>query len=481
MAAGDNAMHADTIQLTIFLVLTSLVALATWWKCRRLGSVDNAARDYFLAGGQLSWPFVAGSLLLTNLSAEQIVGMNGAQALVVAWWELGAAVGLILLAKVLIPRYYRYGCTTTTEFLEHRLGDSGIRAVVSGLFLLGYLFILLPMVLYTGSVFMKSMFGLNFPILVIAAGFAVCGLMYAAFGGLRAIAVSDTFNGIGLLVMGLAVTLFALAAVNWDLSGIPAERLTLWGNDQSDIPWHTLLTGMVFIHLFYWGTNHVIAQRALAAKSVSEAQKGIYAAAAFKFVTPLIVVLPGIIAFKLYGPIGDVSYGRLVDDVLPSWLAGAFAAVIFGAVLSSYNSCLNSAAALYTCDFHEKYVNPKANPRLIGQRVAVLFTVGSLALVPLYENARSIVDTLQRLNGLYSMPVLAAFLAAIVFKRINARAVKSGLVFGAALYAVFTFVWSPLHYIHLMFITLVSSLLVMIVLDRLLAPRALPLSSAVTE
>ncbi|MBK6727668.1 MAG: solute:sodium symporter family transporter [Xanthomonadales bacterium] len=460
-----------SVQIGVFLLLTAAVAVATWWKCRHAVHASDSSKDFFLAGGGLAWPYVAGSLLLTNISAEQIVGMNGAQMMLVAWWEFGAAAGLLILAHVLIPMYYKYNCTTTTELLERRLNDAGVRATVSVLFLLGYMFILLPVVLYTGSVFMKSMFALELPILVIAIIYALAGLAYAAFGGLRAIAISDTYNGIGLLVMGLAVTWFALQAVGFDLSGIPAERWTLIGAGDSDIPWHTLLTGMLFIHLFYWGTNMVIAQRALAAKSVREAQKGIYAAVVFKLVLPLVVVFPGVIAFKLYGDIGDQSYGRLVGDVLPAWLSGAFAAVIFGAVLSSFNSCLNSAAALYTCDLHAKYVNANADPKRIGNAVAVVFTVVSIAMVPLYQHAQSIIDLLQRLNGLYSMPVLAIFIVAVLFSHVDGRAARAGLVFGAALYAVFTFVWSPLHYIHLMFITLVASILFILLLSRLLQSR----------
>jgi solute:Na+ symporter, SSS family len=467
-------MSAGMLQFAVFASLTALVAVLTWWRCRRAVHSASRSRDYFLAGGNLAWPFIAGSLLLTNLSAEQIVGMNGAQMMLVAWWEFGAAAGLLVLAHVLVPMYYRYKCTTTTELLEHRLGDPALRRAVSVLFMLGYMFILLPVVLYTGSVFMKSMFGLELPILAIAALFALGGLAYAAFGGLRAIAISDTFNGLGLLVMGVAVTVFALAAVDWDLSGIPAERWTLVGGPESDIPWTTLLTGMLFIHVFYWGTNMVIAQRALAAGSVREAQKGIYAAAAFKMLTPLIVVFPGIIAFKLYGDVDDVAYGRLVGDVLPAWLSGAFAAVIAGAVLSSFNSCLNSAAALYTCDIHLAKVNPDADARRIGQRVALLFTAISLAMVPLYQHSTSIIATLQQLNGLYSMPVLAAFIVAVAFTRIDPRAVRIGVLFGAVLYAVFTFAWSPLHYIHLMFITLASSIALMWLLSRAMGARPLP-------
>ena len=467
-------MSGYAVQLGIFIALTAGVALLTWWRCRRAVHAADASREYFLAGGNLSWPFIAGSLLLTNISAEQIVGMNGAQQLLVAWWEFGAAAGLLVLAWVLVPLYYKHNCTTTTELLERRSGDAGVRTLVSLLFLGGYLFILLPVVLYTGSVFMKSMFQLDLPIILIAAMFAAGGLAYAAFGGLRAIAISDTFNALGLLVIGAAVTLFALAAIDYDFSGIPPERLSLWGDSNSDIPWHTLLTGMLFIHIFYWGTNMVIVQRALAAKSVREAQKGIYVAVAFKLVIPFIVVLPGIIAYKLYGEIGDVSYGRLVGDVLPPWLAGAFAAVIAGAVLSSFNSCLNSASALYTCDIHLKYFNPSANVRRIGQSVAVICSLVGVAMVPLFENARSIIDVLQRLNGLYSMPVLAAFLAVVLMKRVRGTAIKSGLLFGLLMYAGFTFVWSPLHYIHLMAITLACSMLVIVLVDRLVPRPALP-------
>lgn len=464
-------MDSHFVQVLVFATLTALVALATWWRCRHEARSTDQGTDFFLAGGTLSWPFIAGSLLLTNLSAEQIVGMNGAQAMLVAWWEFGAIAGLLVLAHVLVPLYYKHKCTTTTELLEKRLGDAGLRRTVSVLFMLGYMFILLPVVLYTGAVFMKSMFALELSIFTISLLFALGGLAYAAFGGLRAIAISDTYNGLGLLVMGIVVVLFALAAVNWDLSGVPAERWTLVGGDESDIPWHTLLTGMVFVHCFYWATNMVIAQRAMAAPSIREAQKGIYAAAAFKLVTPLIVVLPGIIAFKLYGDVGDVSYGRLVGDVLPPWLSGAFAAVIAGAVLSSFNSCLNSAGALYTCDIHLPRINPQADPRRIGQRVAIVFTLVSLAMVPLYQNATSIIATLQQLNGLYSMPVLAAFIVAIFFDGANARAVRWALVFGALLYAVFTFVWTPLHYIHLMFITLVSTIAFALAASRLMRSR----------
>ncbi|WP_076414311.1 solute:sodium symporter family transporter [Shewanella sp. UCD-KL12] len=469
------------VQLVIFFGLTATVGLITYFKCRNIKRDTSDSKDYFLAGGGLSWVVVAGSLMMTNISAEQIVGMNGAQALLVAWWEIAAAIGLIILAKWLIPIYYKYNCTTTTELLERKYNDKGIRAMVSVLFMLGYAFILLPVVLYTGSLFMKSMFGLQISVTLLAIIFAVIGAIYAIFGGLRAIAISDTLNGIGLIAMGVIVSYLAMNAVNWDLSGVPIERITLIGDNQSDIPWHTLLTGMIFIQIFYWGTNMVITQRALAAKSVKEAQKGLYAAVIMKLIVPFIVVLPGIVAFKLYGDIGDVAYGRLVGDILPAWLSGAFAAVIAGAVLSSFNSCLNSAAALYTCDIHQNYVNPNADVRKIGTRVALVFTLISVSLVPVFAKSESIISLLQQLNGLYSMPVLAAFICALVFKNVHAKAIKIGLVFGVLVYAVFTFIWSPFHFIHMMAITLLATILVTLALSKFVFGDQLETAIPATE
>ncbi len=469
-------MKGNMVQLGVFFAFTIGIALLTWWKIRGTSHSKDRTQDFFLAGGHLSWPFIAGSLLLTNISAEQIVGMNGAQSMLQVWWELGAVVGLLVLAKVLVPMYYKHKCTTTTELLEKRMNDAALRRTVSLLFLLGYLFILLPMVLYTGARFMKSMFNPDMSILTIAILFALVGLAYAALGGLRAIAISDTYMGVILLVMGGLVTWFALERIDWDFSGIPAERLTLWGSPDSDIPWMTLLTGMMFAHIFYWGTNMVIAQRALAAKNIREAQKGIYAAAALKVLTPLIVVLPGIIAFKLYGDIDDNAYGRLAGDVLPAWLSGAFAAAMAGAVLSSYNAGLNSAAAVYAVDIHLPVFNKQADAKRVGQWTQVAAMLVSLALVPLYSESKSIIATLQQLNGLYSMPVLAAFIVAIFVRGAHARAVRIALAFGVVLYAVFTFIWTPLHYLHLMFITLICTIVMAIVLSRTLQPSGAAVS-----
>jgi len=295
-------MELQNIQIAVFLGLTALIAAVTYWYCRGARATEDGEQEYFLAGGSLKWYFVAGSITLTNLSTDQLVGMNGNQMALLAWWELAAVVGLMMLCFVFIPVYYKYNCTTTTELLERRYNNKHIRALISVLFLLGNIFIFLPAILYGGSLFMQNMFGITLNLYIIAAIFAVAGSAYAIFGGLRAVAVSDTFSGILLLGLALFVTFIALKAINFDFTGIPAERLTLIGSPKSDIPFSTLFTGMIFIQMFYWSTNQTITQRAMASPNVKEAQKGILAAACIRLlIVPPIIVIPGIVAFKLYG------------------------------------------------------------------------------------------------------------------------------------------------------------------------------------
>ena len=468
----------NPIQLTVFFGLALLIAAATYYKCRHSGDrSSDSNKEYFLASGSLSWFFVAGSITLTNLSTDQLVGMNGNQMLLLAWWELAAVAGLVILGFVFIPIYYRYECTTTTELLERRYGDKNIRATIATLFLLGNVFIYLPIMLYTGSLFMQSMFNVDIPILGIATAFAIVGAAYAIFGGLRAVAVSDTYSGVGLLTMSVLVVVLALEAIDFDFTGIPAERLTLIGDSSTPIPWHTLLTGMIFIQIFYWSTNQTITQRAMAAPTVKEAQKGVFAAALIRLlIVPAIIVIPGICAYKLYGDIGDAAYGRLVGDLLPDWLSGAFAAMMAAAVLTSFNSVLNSSAALYVCDLHESYINEKANVHRLNTVISITFVLTAIALVPVYNGADSIINLVQQLNGLLSMPILSAFLTGLVFRNVEARAVIISVILGTGLYAFFTFSWTPVHYIHLMLVTLIFCVGTALLLNRVMFGQTASLS-----
>ncbi|WAJ71971.1 SLC5 family protein [Catenovulum adriaticum] len=463
-------MSNSMLQLSVFLFITALIAFLTYLKCAGHGrSAKDSNKEYFLAGGGLSWTFIAGSITLTNLSTDQLIGMNGNQMALLAWWEFSAVFGLVILAKIFLPVYYKNGCTTTTELLEKRYKDRHIRAVIGGLFLLGNIFIFLPAVLYTGALFMQSMFGVEISLLTLAIVFAIVGSAYSIFGGLRAVAVSDTYSGVLLLSMGMLVVFLALSAINWDFSGIPKERLTLIGGDDSPLPWHVLLTGMIFIQTFYWSTNQTITQRAMAAPSLKEAQKGVFAAATLRFVIiPPMIVIPGIVSYKLFGDVGDAAYGMIVNDVLPVWLSGAFAAAIAAAVLSSFNSILNSSAALYVCDLHENYFNAKPNVAKLSGIASVVFVIIAIALVPVYARAESIINTIQELYGLLSMPILSTFIVGLLFKNVDSKAAIIAVVSGTLLYAAFVFGLDdkPFHYIHMMFITLIFSVTISLFVNR---------------
>jgi len=461
-------MHLQMTQAWIAVGLTALIGLITYLKCRGQGrGAEGGNREFFLAGGGLSWIFVAGSITITNLSTDQLVGMNGNQMALLVWWELSAVVGLSILAWVFLPIYYRNNCTTVTELLEKKYNHVGIRSTIGTIFLVGNLVIYQPITLYTGALMMKSMFGLEIPIIVLAAGFAVAGALYAIFGGLRAVAVTDTYSGILLLAMCMLVVFLSLQAIGFDFSGIPPERLSLIGGNDSPIPWHTLLTGMIFIQMFYWSTNQTITQRAMAAPNLKEAQKGVFAATVVRLlIVPPMVVIPGIVSYKLFGHLGDAAYGKIVWHVLPNWMSGIFAAAIASAVVAHFASVLNSSAALYVCDIHEKYIDSKPNVPRLSMWASIGFVLLSVLLVPVYDDAESIINLVQKLNGLTSMPVLSVFIVGLLFRNVDARAAIAGLVFGVCLYAIFSFGWAPLHYIHMMFITLWTTVAFSLTLNR---------------
>ncbi|MCU0947150.1 MAG: SLC5 family protein [Porphyrobacter sp.] len=474
----DTLPAASFVQIGVCIALTAAVALATWAKLRRARH-DGSRKDVFLAGGGLSWVFVAGSITLTNLSTDQLVGMNGNQMALLAWWEIAGFAGLLILAFVFVPIYYREGCTTVTELLEKRYGGRSIRTLISGLFLAGNVLIYLPAALYSGSLFMQSLFGQGVPLMVFAAILAVIAAAYTILGGLRAVAVMDTYSGFGILGLALLIVVLALAAVDWDIvSGLPPERLTMIGAADSPIPFHTLFTGMIFIQIFYWSTNQNLTQKAMAAPSVREAQKGVIAAAIIRIlIVPPIVVIPGIVAFKLFGQVGDKAYGMLVAQILPPWLSGAFAAMVAAAVVTTFSAVLNSSVALYAVDFHEQFVGEVKDHWRLAAAVSVLLTISAIALVPLYQSATSIINLLQQLNGLLSMPILSAFIAGLMFRGVSAGAAIAGVVWGVALYGAFTFRLQPagiipMHYIDFMVVTLVTSVLAALGANRVMGGRA---------
>jgi len=481
---------------------TGAVAYFTYHIVQRMKKSDNATEEYFTGGRALSWPVVAGSLLLTNLSTEQLVGLNGDvfgdKALVGVAWEALAAFAMIATALIFLPKYLASGFTTTPAFLEKRF-DKTTRSMVSGLFLFGYVTVLLPVVLYTGSLALKGMFDLNFPLWMIVATIGILGSSYAIFGGLKSVAVSDTLNGVGLLIGGLAIPALALVKLGDGsfFSGLSTlfntnpEYLAVLTQTNVDekvvtVPWPTLFTGMMFIQVFYWSTNQVIVQRAMAAKSLAEGQKGVLFASAMKLVGPVMLCLPGIIALHMTDVLDiskqDQVYGAVVRHVLPDWSIGLFAAVLMGSILSSFNSALNSASTLFSLQFYKGYINQTATDEQIvvtGKKFGMGLAIASICIAPLLAQMESIFTYLQKVNGLYSVPIIGIFILGIATKHVPAIAAKIGMIVGMAAYAFFTFVNikgvptffangdGDLHWLHGYFISFILSVGVMLVIGHL--------------
>ncbi len=451
--------------MTSFVLATAAVAVGTVFFVRRMKRSENAIEDYFAGGRSLAWPVVAGSLLLTNLSTEQLVGLNGAVfqdgRLVGIAWEVLSAFAMMATALLFLPKYLASGFTTTTGYLEQRY-DRVTRRVVSALFLSGYVAVLLPVVLYTGALAVRGMFGLELELWLVVVGIGILGSGYAIFGGLRAVAVSDTINGVGLLVGGVAVPLLALnllgeGSVVGGLSILVEEKpetlnpLTALNQNgtQVSVPWPTLLTGMMFIQLFYWSTNQVIVQRAMGARDLKSGQQGLMFAASLKILGPVMLCLPGIIALHLTDTLhihqADTVYPVLVRAVLPEWALGLFGAVIVGSILSSFNSALNSASTLFCIDFYRPLtarMNDSADDKRVvaaGQIFAAGIAILAMIVAPLLAQMQSIFDYLQKVNGLYSVPIIVIFLMGILTRRATARGAKAAMAVGVLSYAGFTF------------------------------------------
>lgn len=446
--------------LISFLFFTSLVGALTWRLTRR--DDHHSSTGYFLAGRTLTGGYIAGSLLLTNLSTEQLVGLNGGayqDGICVMAWEVIAAASLVVLALAYLPRYLKSGIATVPQFLENRF-DAGTRNLTTLIFLSAYVAILLPIILYTGAkglseiLNVRELTGLQSDRAVMWLSIwtiGIIGSIYAIFGGLRTVAVSDTLNGFGLLIGGGLIVYYGLKAVDSSGPG-PAletlmrahpEKFNSLGGPQQAVPFSTLFTGVVLLNLFYWTTNQQIIQRALGAKSLKEGQKGVLLAGMFKVLAPLILVLPGVMAYHLFRDEitdADRAYGVLVRNVLPAPFVGFFAAAVFGAILSSFNSVLNSAATLYSLGIYKSLIRKEADEAQVirsGKRVGTVIALFSMSVAPLLDNLdRGIFAHLQKMNGLYFIPIFSVMLVGLVTRRVPALAAKLALVLGCTVIAL---------------------------------------------
>ncbi len=462
------------LTLITFLFFTGLVAVLTLHLTKR---DDHSSKSgYFLGGRTLTGGFIAGSLMLTNLSTEQLVGLNGSafiDGLSVMAWEVGACIALILMALVFLPRFLKRGISTVPEFLEASYGPS-TRSIASIIFICAYALILLPIILYSGAVGLSTMLDLKsitgiaddttiliLTIIIVGS----IGSVYAIFGGLRTIAVSDTLNGIGLLVGGILITYFGLHALGGSegffggmerMATEHPEKMNSLGQADQSVPFHTLLSGVLILHIFYWCTNQQIIQRTLGAKNLAEGQKGVLLAGFLKLFGPLILVVPGIIAFHLYAEQGvapDRSYGLLVRSVLPAPLTGFFAAAMIGAILSSFNSALNSTATLFSLGIYQKWIRPGADQKKVihsGKYFSLLLAVFAMSTAPLLQGQESIFTHLQAMNAIYFIPLLSVVIAAFILKKASSFSANTGMAIGFTLMILETYgIGDHIHrYIH---------------------------------
>jgi len=488
--------------IAMFVGFTAMVAILSWLWTR--GTDAGSGEGYYLGGRSLTAPVIAGSLLLTNLSTEQIVGLTGqaySYGILVMAWETLAAIAMVVTALVLLPKYLQRGVSTIPAFLEGRY-DAQTRSATSLLFLTGYAVILLPIVLYSGALALSEMFGVagvlgvndTAALWITVWAIGLVGSVYAIFGGLKAVAVSDTINAVGLFLGGLLVPVFGLMAIGGGsltrgLSVLWAEnpdKFEIIGGPDDPVPFATIFTGMMLVQLFYWGTNQAIIQRALAARDLREGQKGLLYAGVLKVLGPIIVVLPGLIAWQMFpGELetGDKAYGMLVSEVLPFPLRGLFAAVLFGAILSSFNSALNSSVTLFGNDLYKQYLKPSAGDRetiRAGKVFGGLLALAAMTIAPFIANApQGLFGYLQEVNGAYSIPILTIILVGIFTKRVPPVAAKIGLASGVGLYILSQFVLKPFvvgaenypHYLHVMALLFVFNVAVMLAIGRLY-PRA---------
>ena len=477
------------------------MALVAFISYRQSKDESNSRDGYFLAGRGLSAVFIAGSLLLTNLSAEQLIGLNGSAYgfnLSSMAWEVTAAVATIAMAFVFLPRYLAGAFSTLPEFLNNRFDDN-VRRLTVVLFMLGYGLVTIPSVLYSGSIAVLQLFDIpamfdisyskSVALTIVVIGSV--GGVYAIFGGLKAVAVSDTLNGLGLLLIGIAVPILGLSLLGEGsaVTGLKiiattnTEKLNAIGSSGDPTPFATLFTGMIFANLFYWCTNQYVIQRTLGAKNLAEGQKGVLFSGFFKVLVPFMMMVPGVIAFHLYGGPDsasgltsiDLAYPQLIRDVLPNYASGFFLAVLLGAVFSSFNSLLNSAATLFCLDVYEPWKKSRGHTDVSDQHIlkvakiaSIVIALFSFVVAPLLQFAPDGLWQIIRIfTGFYNIPVITIVIVGLFTNHVPALGAKVVIGFHVIAYGILKFVLDDVvtvHFIHLYGILFVTEVLIMLVI-----------------
>jgi SSS family solute:Na+ symporter len=454
--------NLDTIVFGLYLVAVFAVGILV---SRR----EKESDDYFLAGRNLTWWVIGGSLIAANISTHHFIGMSGqgfSIGLAIASYEWMAAIALILYGKFFLPYYLKTRITTMPEFLENRFNHQ-VRLVFAVISLIGYVFIELAVVLYTGSLAIESIFGL--PLVWGLAILCLVGGGYTIYGGLKSVAYTDIIQVTVLLVGGLTVTFIGLVKLG---AVSPEHSATIWGGcravlagspekfhmvqswNHPDLPWvGVFFGGMWLANIFYWGCNQFITQRTLAARNVWHGQMGVVFAGFLKLLVPVLVVLPGIIAYQLYGPEtgllrqeytlekGDLAFPTLVKNLLPAGFTGLVMAGLMGAVMSTIASLLASSSSIFTFDIYRRHLSRKASgAELIRVGRYATLTVLLVATVVGYflRDLEAIFTYIQKYWSIAYPSICAVFLAGFFYKRANGRGCLTALIAGPVWASLFT-------------------------------------------
>ena len=480
------------LTVSSFLIVTALVAYISWLRTKN--DDLTTSKGYFLAGRGLSGIVIGCSMVLTSLSTEQLIGVNAVSYqnnFSIIAWTVPTVIPLCFLALYMLPKYLRNGYTTIPEFFENRF-DRQTRLIMSGLFLVFYLLIVIPTALYTGAIAfnkifnLETIFGLSYAqaIVYTVIAIGVVGAIYAIFGGLKAVAVSDTINAVILVIGALLVPLFALlylgnGSLSEGLNIITTTHVEKWnaiGSSTDSTPWPTIFTGIMVVHFFYWTTNQAIVQRCLGAKDLASGQKGILIAALFLLTLPIILNLPGLLSFHILGeglnPI-DTSYPLLVNKVMPTALQGFFIAALFGAILSTFNSFLNSAATIYCKDLLPSISKKQRTEQeliVYAKKVSTIMAIVTMIIGPLLMfGTDGIFLITKRFAGFVNIPIVALFAVGLFNKTVSGLAARIALLVHVVLY--FSIVWVfnvKINFVYVMGGLFVFDVVLMLILGQFL-------------
>ncbi|HBZ50468.1 MAG TPA: sodium transporter [Halieaceae bacterium] len=455
----------STLDITIVAIYAVGLFVLAQWVSREETGHHKSAKDYFLAGNTLPWWAIGASLIAANISAEQIIGMSGsgyAMGLAIASYEWMAAITLILVGKYLLPIFLKHGIYTMPQFLEQRY-DHRVRIVLAVFWLAVYVFVNLTAVLWLGSLALNTVAGVPVQTALILLG--AFALAYSLYGGLKAVAFTDIIQVVLLVLGGLIIVALTLDKVSGgegviagfvELTRVAPEKFDMILSPDNEhymsLPGLSVLVGGMWImNISYWGFNQYIIQRALAAKSVAEAQKGIAFAAFLKLLMPVIVVLPGIALFALNSDLSspDQAYPSAMT-LLPSGLKGLVFAALLAAIVSSLASMSNSISTLFTMDLLPslRAADKQGDPVKVGRTVAVVAMVlAMLTAEPLLGKFDQAFQYIQEFTGFFTPGIVVIFLLGMFWKKTTAAGALAAAVGSVALSFLFKMVWPELPFI----------------------------------